>query len=299
MAHSEWGIDACQAGKAMTRRIDSHQHFWRYVPENYGWIGDTMAGLRRDFLPSDLETEIRAAGIDGAVSVQARQSLEETSWLLALAEQWPLLEGVVGWLPLAEVDFPARLEQFSARPKLKGVRHVIQDEPDDQYILRPDFNRGISALRATQLVYDILIFERHLPQTIQFVDRHPQQVFVLDHMGKPRIREGALDPWRHHITELAKRTNVFCKISGMVTQANWQTWSTENLSPYLEIVLEAFGPNRLMVGSDWPVCLLATTYARWFEVVQTLVGRLSAREQQRILGETATEVYRLAPGGQL
>jgi L-fuconolactonase len=293
------GHERRDAGKAMTRRIDAHQHFWRYVPENFGWIGDTMAELRRDFLPSDLETETRAAGIDGVVSVQARQSLEETSWLLALAEQWPLLEGVVGWLPLADDDFPARLEQFSARPKLKGLRHVIQDEPDEQYILRPDFNRGISALQATQLVYDILIFDRHLPQTIQFVDRHPQQVFVLDHIGKPRIREGDLDPWRSHITELAKRTNVYCKISGMVTEASWQTWSTENLSPYLEIVLEAFGPKRLMMGSDWPVCLLATTYSRWLEVVQTLVGRLSAREQQRILGETATEVYRLAPSGQL
>jgi L-fuconolactonase len=283
----------------MTRHIDAHQHFWHYVPESYRWIiGDTMDVLRRDFLPAELETETRGAGIDGVVSVQVRQNLEETSWLLALAEQWPLLEGVVGWLPLADDDFPARLEQFSARPKLKGLRHIIQDEPDDQYILRPDFNRGISALQATQLVYDILIFERHLPQTIQFVDRHPQQVFVLDHIGKPRIREGELDPWRNRITELAKRTNVYCKLSGMVTEANWQTWSKEKLSPYVETVLEAFGPNRLMMGSDWPVCLVATSYSRWVEVVQMLVGRLSAGEQERILGETATEVYRLAPSSQ-
>jgi L-fuconolactonase len=277
----------------MTRRIDAHHHFWCYTPAEYGWIGEGMVRLRRDFLPPDLEAETRPAQVDGAVTVQARQSLEETRWLLGLAKQYPFLSGVVGWLPVASDDFPSHLQQFSSMPELKGLRHVIQDEPDDYYILREDFNRGIAALRGTQLVYDILIYEKHLPQTIQFVDRHPHQIFVLDHIGKPRIGQGLLDPWRTHILELAKRGNVCCKISGMVTEANWQTWSPDDLRPYFDVVLEAFGPQRLMMGSDWPVCLLATTYARWLQTLEALIRPLSIDERSRILGETATEVYRL------
>jgi L-fuconolactonase len=278
----------------MTPLIDSHHHFWRYQPREHGWISDDMAGLRRDFLPGDLEREADAVGVQGVVSVQAKQNLEETVWLLKLAEQYQFVLGVVGWLPIASDDFHSTLQRFASTPKLKGLRHVIQDEPDQNYILRPDFNRGISALKNTQLVYDILIFEHHLLQTIEFVDRHPNQIFVLDHLAKPRIREGILNPWQENICELAKRDNVYCKISGMVTEANWRTWSTEALQPYLDVAIDAFGPERLMIGSDWPVCLLATTYAQWFETLRELLSQLSATEQRRILSETATEVYRLS-----
>jgi L-fuconolactonase len=277
----------------MTRQIDAHHHFWRYTPEEYGWIDEGMGRLRRDFLPPDLEQETRPSEIDGVVTVQARQNLEETDWLLGLAQQHALVSGVVGWLPLADENFPSLVERSSRTSELKGLRHILQDEPDDHYMLREDFNRGITALRNTQLVYDILIHERHLPQTIQFVDRHPQQPFVLDHMAKPRIREGVLEPWRQHMFELGKRGNVYCKVSGMATEANWQTWSQDDLRPYFDVVLEAFGPRRLMMGSDWPVCLLATTYERWLQTVKAMIDPLSPDEQALILGQTATEVYRL------
>ena len=277
----------------MTQRIDAHHHFWGYNPEEYGWISDDLCLLRRDFLPAELRTQIQMATIDGVVSVQARQSLQETGWLLALTEKYSFLSGVVGWLPIAADDFLAHLTRFASHPKLKGLRHVIQDEPDDNYMLRADFNRGIAALQGTSLVYDILVFAKHLPQAIQFVDLHPNQIFILDHMAKPQIRLGVLDPWRKHIRELAKRENVYCKISGMVTEANWQTWSQPDLQPYFDVVLNAFEANRLMVGSDWPVCLLASGYARWFETVHSLISKLSRSEQQQILGETAREVYHL------
>lgn len=273
--------------------IDSHHHFWRFDPSEYGWISESMEVLQRDFLPADLQEKMRAAGVDGAVSVQARQTLEETEWLLSLAAQHSFLRGVVGWLPLAADDFPRYLDRFSSHPKLKGLRHIVQDEPDENYILGTDFNRGIALLKNTSLVYDVLIFERHLPQAIQFVDRHPQQVFVLDHVAKPLIRQRQIDPWRQRIHELARRENVYCKVSGMVTEADWQTWSPDDLQPYFEVVLEAFGAARLMVGSDWPVCLLASTYSRWFEIVRAWVSLLSSTEQRRILGETARAVYRL------
>lgn len=276
-----------------TRGIDAHHHFWRYTPEEYGWIRDDMVELRRDFLPADLQNAVRGANIEGVVSVQARQSIEETNWLLSLADRHSFVSGVVGWLPIAADDFPAQLEKFGAQPKLKGLRHVIQDEPDCNYILRPDFNRGISTLKSTQLVYDILILGSQLRQAIEFVDRHPNQRFVLDHMAKPRIRQGILEPWRENITELAKRNNVYCKVSGMVTEADWKTWSKENLRPYVDVVMESFGPERLMAGSDWPVCLVATTYARWFETLTALLNELSATERRRIMGENATKVYRL------
>jgi L-fuconolactonase len=252
-----------------------------------------MPQLRRDFLVEDLEGELSAAGFAGAVAVQARQSREETDWLLALAGGSQAILGVVGWAPIASRQFPVELEHLRGESKLKGLRHVIQDEPDENFILGEDFNRGIRAMKGSSLVYDILIFERHLPAAIQFVDRHPEQVFVLDHVAKPRIRDQVLDPWRNNICELARRDNVYSKISGMVTEADWSTWTVHDLRPYFEVVLDAFGPSRLMTGSDWPVCLLASTYRKWVDTLQTLVGGLSAAEQDRILGGTANEVYRL------
>lgn len=278
----------------MAERIDAHHHLWRYQTADYGWISDAMPVLKRDFLPPDLEKELRAAGFSGSVAVQARQTLTETAWLLELAATSPAIRGVVGWGPLASDHFAADLEHLRSQPKLKGLRHVVQDEPDDNFILGDKFNRGISTLKNTGLVYDILIFERHLPAAIQFVDRHPGQVFVLDHIAKPRIRQRLMEPWKKNITELARRENVYCKLSGMVTEADWANWAETDLQPYADVVLETFGPRRLMAGSDWPVCLLATTYTRWFEVLKNLLEKLSAAEIDRIFGQTATEVYRLA-----
>lgn len=277
----------------MADRIDAHHHLWRYSPVEYGWIDDEMAELRRDFLPQDLAREIAAAGIDGTVAVQARQTLEETRWLLQQADECDAIRGVVGWAPIAGEEFPGVMEEFEFRPKLKGLRHVIQGEKDENYILREDFNSGIRTLLSSGLVYDILIFERHLPQTIDFVDEHPEQVFVLDHVAKPLIREGVLEPWAVRMRELAKRENVWCKISGMATEADWKTWTPESLRPYLDVAVEAFGLGRLMAGSDWPVCLVASSYGRWFETLREYFAGFSEPERNAIFGGTATEVYGL------
>jgi L-fuconolactonase len=274
-------------------RIDAHHHFWTYDPVQYGWISDEMRALRRDFLPPDLRAEIAAAGVDGVVTVQARQSLAETRWLLELAGAHDFVRGVVGWVPLVSPKVRDELAAFAGHPKLKAVRHVLQGEPDPDYMLRPDFNAGISALREFGLTYDILIYERHLPQTLEFVDRHPEQVFVVDHIAKPRIRENVLSPWREHIRELARRAHVYCKLSGLVTEADFGAWTPEQLGPYMETVLEAFGPGRTMFGSDWPVCLAACSYTRWHEVVSAFLSRLSAAEQASVWGGAAAQAYRL------
>ncbi len=200
--------------------IDAHHHLWNYNDRDYLWMTDAMKALRRDFLVPELERAMRGSGVQGTVAVQARQSMEETEWLLDIAARYSFILGAVGWVPLAEADIAPVLERFAQHPKLKAVRHVLHDEPDDFYMLRVDFNRGISMLRSYGLAYDILIFERHLPQTLQFVDRHPGQVFVIDHIAKPRIRDGTLSPWRERIEELAERENVYCKVSGMVTEAD-------------------------------------------------------------------------------
>jgi L-fuconolactonase len=273
--------------------IDSHQHFWKFVPAEYSWISDSMSVLRADYLPADLEREIERVGIDGVVSVQARQSLAETEWLLDLADQYDFIKGVVAWLPLAAPDVRVHLEKLAHRPKLKGVRHVVQDEPDERFLLREDFNAGIGTLAHYGFVYDILVYERHLPAAIEFVDRHPNQCFVLDHLAKPRVKEGVLEPWRTDIRRLAEREHVFCKLSGLVTEADWLGWTEEQLSAYLETVLDAFGPRRVMFGSDWPVCLLATAYAKWHDVVDRFCKNLSYDERASVFGVTAVEAYGL------
>lgn len=272
--------------------IDAHHHLWHYTPHEYGWIDDSMAALRRDFLPSDLAIALTAAEIDGAITVQARQTLKETRWLLELARKSDVIRGVVGWVPLADVHLEPMLDALADEPKLKGLRHVVQAEPDG-FLDADAFNRGIATLAPRHLVYDILIFERQLPEAIRFVDRHPKQRFVLDHIAKPRIAAQALEPWRANILELAKRPNVSCKISGMVTEDNWSSWSLDTLRPYLDTVLEAFGPTRLMAGSDWPVCLVASTYTRWWDTLRSYLAVLTPGEQAAIFGNTATRVYNL------
>jgi L-fuconolactonase len=275
-------------------RIDSHHHFWKFVPAEYGWISDLMSVLQADFLPTHLKQELDRLGIGGAVSVQARQTIQETEWLLDLADENDFIKGVVGWVPLASSDVRKTLDALVERPKLKAVRHVVQDEPDDDFILRDDFNAGVSKLVDYELVYDILIYERHLPQAIEFVDRHPNQRFVLDHLAKPRAKERAIEPWRANIRRLAQRENVYCKLSGLATEADWQGWTYEQLSVYLDIALQAFGPERLMFGSDWPVCLLAASYSKWYEVITRFCSDLSVDEQNRVYGGTAIEAYGLS-----
>jgi L-fuconolactonase len=282
-----------KGGMYVQERIDAHHHLWRYSPQEYQWLDERMTALRQDFLPEDLNREMLAAGIDGTVAVQARQTMEETRWLLTQAEQFDTIRGVVGWAPLAAEDFPSVMEEFKDRPKLKGLRHVIQDEKDESYILREDFNSGIRAMLDSGLVYDILIYERQLPQAIDFVDRHPEQVFVLDHLAKPRIAEGRMQPWTEGIQELGRRENVWCKVSGMVTEADWSGWSAEILRPYLDVVVDAFGVERLMAGSDWPVCLLASEYGRWFDVLRDYFSGFSEAERDAFFGVTAVEVYGL------
>jgi L-fuconolactonase len=277
----------------MIEKIDAHHHLWRYSAAEYGWIDEEMAKLRRDFLPSDLTAAMATAGIDGTIAVQARQTMEETRWLLDLVDTTDAIRGVVGWAPIAGEEFPGVMEEFDGREKLKGLRHVIQDEKDEHYILREDFNSGIRTMVDSGLVYEILIYERHLEDTIYFVDEHPQQAFVLDHVAKPLIAAGQLEPWATRMRELGRRENVWCKLSGMVTEANWKTWTPESLKPYLDVVVEAFGPGRLMAGSDWPVCLVATEYAQWFEVLRNYFAEFSADEQNRVFGGTAIEVYGL------
>lgn len=273
--------------------IDSHHHFWNYDPVEYGWIDDTMAVIRKDFGPKELREEIASAGVDGVVSVQARQSLEETEWLLELARENAFVAGVVGWVPLAEPGVGDCLNRLGASAKWKGVRHVVQAEADDRFLEGGDFQRGMRELTARGLVYDLLIVERQLPAAIAFVDRHPNQSFVLDHIAKPLIRSGVLEPWASQIRELAKRENVVCKVSGIVTEADWQAWTPESIRPYVNTVLEAFGPGRLLFGSDWPVCLIASGYSRWLQTIRGLLEELSPDEQALVFGGNACRVYAL------
>jgi L-fuconolactonase len=274
-------------------KIDAHHHFWKYDPAEYTWISDRMSTIRRDFLPENLQEVIADAGVSGVISVQARQTLEETSWLLELAGQHEFVRGVVGWAPLIKPNVSEILEPLAANRKLRAIRHVLQDETDDSYMLGDDFNCGIRALRPLGLVYDILVFERHLPQTIDFVDRHPNQIFVVDHLAKPRVKYREISLWRERIHELARRPNVYCKISGLATEADYTGWTEEQLRPYMETVLQAFGPRRTMFGSDWPVCLVAVEYRDWVRIVGDAVSGLSPSEQERFWSGTAAEAYGL------
>jgi len=273
-------------------RVDAHHHLWKYTPKEYSWIDESLQTLRRDFLPADLEAEAARVGIDASVAVQARQTLEETEWLLEVAEASPLIRGVVGWAPIAADDFSATLERLRSNALLCGLRHVVQAEPDG-FLNGREFNRGIGLLRDTGLVYDVLVFAQQLPEAIRFVDRHPNQVFVVDHIAKPNIRGGGFDMWNLTMRELALRQNVSCKVSGLVTEADWNKWTVEQLDPYFDTVLDAFGPARLMAGSDWPVLNVASSYTQWWGILSHWLEGLSASERSLIEGDVAAQVYRL------
>ena len=275
-------------------RIDSHQHFWRYNPVRDGWITEEMAVLKRDFMPEELIQRMREAGIDRSIAVQADQSENETEFLLDLAERNPSIAGVVGWVDLRDEKIDERLEHFSRRKKLLGFRHIVQAEADDQFMLRPDFLRGMNNLRRHNLTYEILIYAHQLPVTIEFVGRFPEQRFVLDHLAKPPIKAGEIDAWARDIRALAKHQNVYCKLSGLVTEADWKCWNAETLRPYLDVAFEAFGMDRLMFGSDWPVCLLAGSYQQVKEVIENYARDLSPSEKTNIFGLNAVRFYGLA-----
>jgi L-fuconolactonase len=277
--------------------IDSHQHFWRYSAADYPWIGAGMERLARDYVPADLEPPAAAAGIGGTVAVQARQTLEETRWLLELAERHPLIRGVVGWVDLRSPEVASELREFSSRPAFVGVRHVVQDEPDPRFLLGAEFVRGLEHLQPLGLTYDLLLYPPQLPSAAELAAHLPEQSFVLDHLAKPRIatwtKPADIDTWRHDMEALANHKNVCCKLSGLVTEAAWRRWRRADFAPYLDIALAAFGSERLMFGSDWPVCLLSGDYAEVAGIVREFCATLSAAEQALIWGGTATRFYGL------
>jgi len=278
-------------------RIDSHQHFWRYDPVRDGWITNEMAVLKRDFMPEELIQQMRQVGVDCSIAVQADQSEKETQFLLELADKNSAIAGVVGWVNLLDKNVEERLEHFSHYGKLRGFRHIVQAESDDRFMMGDDFLRGIRALARHNFTYDILIYERQLPAAIEFVDRFPTQKFVVDHIAKPSIKAGEIDTWSRNIRALAHNRNVYCKLSGLVTEAEWTKWNAETLGPYLDVAFEAFGTDRLMFGSDWPVCLLAASYWQVKDVIENYTRDLSTNEKEKIFGLNAARFYGLTAQG--
>jgi L-fuconolactonase len=274
-------------------KIDTHQHFWKYNQRDYGWMGPGMEILKSDHLPDNLAPLLNNADIDGTVAVQARQTPEETDFLLKLAGGNRFIFGVIGWVDLRSPQLEILLESICYHPRLCGLRHVVHDEPDDQFMLRQDFVHGISKLRKYNLAYDLLLFAKHLPVACELVAKFPEQTFVLDHISKPLIKDAILEPWATNIQRLASFKNVSCKISGMVTEADWQNFKPADFKPYMETVLEAFGPDRLMIGSDWPVCTVAAKYEQVIAIAADFIEQLSPDEQQNIWSENAIRIYGL------
>ena len=274
-------------------KIDTHQHFWKYNAVQYPWMAENMGSLRRDYLPAHLAPLLKSASIDGTVTVQARQLVEESYWLLELADQNPFIKGVVGWVDLRSGMVTEQLEKLVRYPKLRGVRHVVHDEPDDRFMMREDFRRGLSQLNKYKLTYDLLLFPRHLPIACELLRLFPEQPFVLDHIAKPLIKEHKLEPWRTDLGRLAKFANVYCKVSGMVTEADWARWKRQDFTPYLDVVFESFGTKRIMIGSDWPVCTLAGTYSQVVQIPYEYVKRLSKTEQADVWCNNAKRFYGL------
>jgi L-fuconolactonase len=274
-------------------RIDSHQHFWKYNPAHQVWMTDAMAVLRRDYLPEELKPLLNAIQFDGTIAVQARQMVEETEWLLRLSDRHDFIKGVVGWVDLRSPMLREQLVTYSKHPKLVGVRHVVHDEPDDQFMLLPEFRRGIAQLREFGLTYDLLLFPKHLPVAVKLVTQFPDQPFVLDHIAKPDIREHQVSPWREDLKRLAEFPNVFCKLSGLVTEAKWKQWQPEEFHRYLDIVIETFSTDRVMIGSDWPVCTLSGDYVSTMRVVTDYVRRFDPTIRDAILGDNCARFYRI------
>ncbi len=273
--------------------IDSHQHFWEYNPVKHAWIDDSMSAIKKDFLPADLQKVYAENGVDGCVAVQADQTLAETDFLLSLANENDFIKGVVGWVDLRDPTVDSTLEKYHQQEKIKGWRHVVQEEADHNFLLRPDFLQGISSLEKYETAYDILVFPHQLGATLEFVKRFPNQKFVIDHIAKPYIKDGFYDGWSVLMKEIAKHENVYCKASGMITEAEYTTWTTTQLQRYLDLVFEVFGTDRMMYGSDWPVCLVAGNYAQVKAVVTDYIQNLNTAEQQAVMGKNAIDFYNL------
>ena len=273
--------------------IDSHQHFWKYETDKHSWIDDDMSSIRKDFMPNDLKKVYKTNNIDGCVAIQADETLEETNFLLDLADKNDFIKGVVGWIDLSAKNIEEVLEEYSKYPKLKGFRHVVQGEPDHNFILRPNFIRGIAALKKYDFTYDILVFPHQLGAVLELVKRFPNQKFVIDHIAKPYIKDGFYDGWAALMFEIGKCKNVYCKLSGMVTEADYTTWTPAQIKPYMKLVLFAFGWKRVMFGSDWPVCLVAGNYKNVKELVTGFIANLSSTEQASIMGENAKIFYNI------
>jgi len=272
-------------------KIDAHHHLWQYNENQYGWIPDEMSVLKRDYLPPELKKALDKAGVDGTVVVQARQIAEETSWLLEQADAYPFIRGVVGWVDLQSEKVDDQLDYFSRDPRLVGVRHVLHDEADDEFMMRPAFMRGIGKLQDYNLTYDLLLFPRHLSIAERLVRRFPDQRFVLDHIGKPNIKDRELEPWLSGLARLASHPNVWCKISGMVTEADWKNWKRDDFRIYLDRVVELFGTGRIMTGSDWPVCCVAGEYEEVMTVVEDYFRGFSESEKAHIFGRNCMDFY--------
>lgn len=273
--------------------IDSHQHFWIYEAEKHAWIDDNMKVIRKDFLPEDLKIVYKNNGVDGCVAVQADQTLAETDFLLNLAQKNDFIKGIVGWVDLRAANIDNVLKQYSSFPKLKGFRHVVQGEADHNFMLRPDFLNGIAALEKYNFTYDILIFPHQLGAALELVRRFPNQKFVIDHIAKPYIKDGFYDGWASLMKAISQYPNVYCKLSGMTTEADYNNWTPEQIEPYMQLVLEAFGDNRILFGSDWPVCLVAGNYTKTKELVTNFISQLSSEEQTAIMGGNAVKFYNL------
>lgn len=272
--------------------IDAHQHFWIFDPIRDAWIDDSMQKIQRDFLPDDLDPILTENNIDGCVAVQASQTVEETKFLLDLASKSEFIKAVVGWVDLRADNILDQLEALCHFPKLVGFRHVVQAEPDENFVLRPEFIRGIKALGEFSFTYDLLVFPNQLPASINLVKQFPSQPFVLDHIAKPFIKDGKIIDWKRSIQQLATHQNVYCKVSGIITEADWKDWTYAEIVPYLDVIFETFGTNRIMFGSDWPVCLVAGTYAQVKEIVEQYISKFSEEEQKQIMGGNAQSFYK-------
>ncbi|MEQ1826945.1 MAG: amidohydrolase family protein, partial [Pirellula sp.] len=271
-------------------RVDSHQHFWRYSPSDYPWIPQGSA-IHRDYLPPDLKRELDDARIDACIAVQARQEFKENRFLCGLAEQHEFIVGVVGWIDLRSEQVDEQAKQFRRLPKAVGVRHVVQDESDPDFMAKEPFRRGIKCLRDHQLVYDILIYAHQLKDAIRLVRDFPEQRFVLDHIAKPKIRSGDIQEWRADIHSIASYSNLYVKLSGMVTEADHQKWTEPQLRPYWQHILQTFGPDRILYGSDWPVIRLASEYSRWIEIVTHWLDELGEADREKIWGGNTRLAY--------
>lgn len=274
-------------------RIDAHQHFWNYDPAKHIWMNEQMGVLKTDYLPSDLEPLLKNCGLDGCVAVQANQAEVENEFLLDLANQFDFIKGIVGWVDLQAYDVVERLSYYQQFSKIKGFRHVIHDEPDIDFMHRAAFMSGLLQLKSFNYTYDLLIFPKHLPNTIELLKVFNQQLFVIDHIAKPNIKNGEIDTWKKHLKEVASFENVYCKISGMVTEADWSAWKKEDFTKYLDAVVEAFGINRIMYGSDWPVCTLAASYEAQFSIVKDYFLSFSRTEQDNFFGGNASKFYKI------